>query len=101
MYRFREYKLWHLKVKNPGRNVSQALAISLKYENKVTVLKKFPFMKVQNNLKLISILGGEVTRYPFVSFSREKARGSSPPPLPPQHFLYTLAITQARTLKNN
>ena len=54
-------------------------------------------MKVQNNLKLSSIPGGEVTRYPFVSFSREKARGS----FPPQLFLYTPAITQARTLKNN
>ena len=43
--------------------VSQPLVISLKYENKVTV-KKFPFMKVQNNAKLSSILGGEVTRYP-------------------------------------
>ena len=37
------------------RNVSQPLVVSLKYENKVTV-KKFPFMKVQNNSKLSSIL---------------------------------------------
>ena len=41
--------------------------ISLKYENKVTV-KKFPYIKVQNDAKLSSILGGgfvggEVTRY--------------------------------------
>ena len=39
----------------------------LKYENKVTV-KKLPIMKVQNNAKLSSFLGGdfvgcEVTRY--------------------------------------
>ena len=45
-----------------GRNISQTLVISLKYENKVTV-KKFPFMKVQNNAKPSSILGGEMTRY--------------------------------------
>ena len=41
--------------------------MSLKYEHKVTV-KKFPFMKVQNNAKRSSIFdgdfaGGEVTRY--------------------------------------
>ena len=36
--------------------------MSLKYEHKVTV-KKFPFMKVQNNAKLSSNRGGEVTRY--------------------------------------
>ena len=41
--------------------------MSLKYEHKVTV-KKFPFMKVQTNAKLSSILGGdliggELTRY--------------------------------------
>ena len=36
--------------------------MSLKYEHTVTV-KKFPFMKVQDNAKLSSILGGEVTRY--------------------------------------
>ena len=41
-----------------GRNVSQPLVISLKYKNKVTV-KKFPFMKVQNNVMLISIPGGD------------------------------------------
>ena len=43
-----------------GRSVSQPLVISLKYKNKVTV-KKFPFMKVQNNVMLISIPGGDFT----------------------------------------
>ena len=47
--------------------MSQPLVISLEYENKVTV-KKFSFMKFQNNAKLSSIVGGdfvggEVTRY--------------------------------------
>ena len=37
---------------------TQPLVISLKYKNKVTV-KKFPFMKVQNNVMLSFIPGGD------------------------------------------
>ena len=72
-------------IQKTGRNVSQPLVISLKYENRVTV-KKFPFMKVQNNPKLSSVLGGEMVWWrgdqipSRFLLAGKKARGCSSPP---------------------
>ena len=43
------FDIWEITEKT-RRNVLQPLVISFKYENKVTVVKKFPLMKVQKML---------------------------------------------------
>ena len=51
------FDVW--EIKKLAESFHNHWVISLKYENKVTV-KKFPFMQVQNNAKLSSILGDEM-----------------------------------------